>query len=451
MQWAIPLLVIACFLASCQQPPATEASNELAQAWANRVERPNIVLIVVDTLRKDHLGCYGYDRQTSPNIDRLTDSSIVYENAFSQAPWTLPAMAALLTSRYPSDLGIQGFNKRIPDSEIFLPELLAAHGYATHAVVSHDFVGAKWGFDQGFDSFESFAGGHRTISSEKVTQAALRIVDRFDEGPTFLFVHYFDPHFLYIEHPDHRLSDPPPDAESEWWAMTFKKLRAQARAGKLSSEQRDYLLALYDSEIAFTDQQIGRLLDQLESTDRFADSIVIVTADHGEEFLDHGGLGHTSTTFNELINVPLIIKWPGIAEPVRSTRYVAHVDLLPTLLDYIGIPVDHDVAGMHLRERTSDAPIFSETRRYTKVLAVIKDGVKLVYDEHRDRVQFFDLQADPAEQQGLPELATGGQLVEELNAYRRRAAQGLAGVAQDDEIEITTEELEKLKALGYVD
>jgi arylsulfatase A-like enzyme len=356
-----------------------------------------------------------------------------------------------LTSRYPAELGIEGFNKRIPDSEIFLAEILSAHGYATHAVVSHTFVGAKWGFDQGFDSFESFAGGHRTVSSEKVTQAALRIVDRFDRGPTFLFVHYFDPHFLYIEHQDHRLSDLPPDAESEWWVMAFKKLRAQANAGQLSNEQRDYLLALYDSEIAYTDQQIGRLLDPLESAGRLEDSIVIITADHGEEFLDHGGLGHTSTVFNELINVPLIIKWPGTAEPVRSPRYVAHVDMLPTLLDYIGIPVDHDVAGMHMRSRTSNAPIFSETRRYKKILAVIKDGVKLVYDEHQDRVRFFDLEADPAELQGFPELATGGQLLEELNAYRRRAATGLASVEPDVEIEITKEELEKLEALGYVD
>jgi len=443
-------LWVAGFLVSCQQPGATGEPSELDPAWARRVEKPNIVLIVVDTLRKDHLGCYGYERDTSPNIDRLAAKSVVYDNAFSQAPWTLPAVAALLTSRHPSELGIQGFRKRIPEDEVFIQEILSASGYATHAVVSHDFIGAKWGFDQGFDSFDSFAGGHRTSSAEKVTRAALQIVDRFEEGPTFLFVHYFDPHFLYMEHEAYRFSGPPPDADSEWWLMPFKKLRTQADRGQISREQRDYLVARYDSEIAFTDEQIGRLLDKVASTGRLESSIVILTADHGEEFLDHGGLSHT-TVFNELINVPFIVKWPGSVEPVRSPRYVAHVDLLPTLLDYIGIPLDHGVGGMHLRERSSGSPIFSETRRYKQLTAVIQDGVKLVYDEGKDRVQFFDLQYDPSEREALSEMDAGDHLLVELAEFRHRTQEALARLEQEDEIEITDEELEKLKALGYVD
>lgn len=443
-------LWVAGFVVSCRHPGATGGQEELDSAWAQRVEKPDIVLIVVDTLRKDHLGCYGYERDTSPNIDRLADISVVYDNAFSQAPWTLPSVAALLTSRHPSELGIQGFRKRIPDDEIFMQEILSANGYATHAVVSHDFIGAKWGFDQGFDTFDSFAGGHRTSSAEQVTSAALQIVDRFEESPTFLFVHFFDPHFLYMEHEAHRFSGSPPDGESEWWLMPFKRLRAQANRGQISEERRDYLVARYDSEIAFTDQHIGRLLDRLETTERLEDSIVILTADHGEEFLDHGGLSHT-TVFNELINVPFIVKWPGTREPVRSTRYVAHVDLLPTLLDYIGIPLEHDVSGMHLRNRSSGSPIFSETRRYKKVTAVIQDGIKLVYDEGKDRVQFFDLQYDPSEREALSAMDAGDHLLVELAEFRQRTQEGLARLEREDEIEITDEELEKLKALGYVD
>lgn len=435
----------------CQEPSATSESDELAAAWAHRIENPHVVLIVVDTLRKDHLGCYGYDRDTSPNIDRLAGKSVVYDNAFSQAPWTLPAVASLLTSRYPSELGIQGFNRRIPDREVFLQEILSVHGYATHAVVSHDFVGAKWGFNQGFDSFDSFAGGHRTISSEKLTEAALRIVDRIEETPTFLFVHYFDPHFLFMEHENHRFSGSPPDIESEWWNLPYKQLRAQARMGQLSEVQRDHLLDLYDSEIAFTDQHIGRLLDQLETAGRMDDTIVIFTADHGEEFLDHGGLGHTATVFNELINVPLMIKWPGTEKRVRSLRYVAHVDLLPTLLDYIGIPTDHDVSGMHMGDRVPTAPIFSETRRYQKVSAVIRDRVKLVYDERNKSSRYFDLQSDPAERTPLTEQESDYGLVSDLIDYQRRAQEGLARLEQDAEIEITDEERKKLEALGYVD
>lgn len=447
----IRLLLVACFLIGCRQPSATGKADELAAAWARRIENPHVVLMVVDTLRKDHLGCYGYYRDTSPNIDRLAGKSVVYDNAFSQAPWTLPAVASLLTSRYPAELGIQGFNKRIPDSEVFLQEVLSAHGYTTHAVVSHDFVGAKWGFNQGFDSFESFAGGHRTISSEKVTEAAQRIVERIDEIPTFLFVHYFDPHFLFMEHENHRFSESPPDIETEWWSLPYKQLRARARMGQLSAEQRDHLVDLYDSEIAFTDHHLGRLLGQLETAGRMDDTIVIFTADHGEEFLDHGGLGHTATVFNELINVPLIIKWPGTEKPARSMRYVAHVDLLPTLLDYIGIPLDHDVSGMHMGKRGPTSPIFSETRRYQKVSAVIRDGVKLVYDERNESSRYFDLQSDPAERTPLPELKSENGLVADLIDYQRQAQEGLARLAGDAEIEISDAEREKLEALGYID
>ena len=447
----IPFLVIAALLVSCRSSVPPADIDEFSAAWRHRVEQPNIVLIVIDTLRRDRLGCYGHDPRISPNIDRLASSSVVFDNAYSQAPWTLPSMAALLTSRYPAELGIRGFNQRIPDSEIFLPEILSDHGYAAHAVVSHDFVGAKWGFDQGFDSFQSFAGGHRSISSERVTRAALPLIDSFAENPTFLLVHYFDPHFLYIEHDDFPADPSPPEADSQWWVMAFKKLRARARRGELSEEKRDYLLALYDSEISFTDRQIGRLLKRLEEANRRRDTIVILTADHGEEFLDHGGLGHTSTVYNELINVPLLIRWPGVDEPIRSDRAVALIDLLPTLLDYVGISLDHSVSGLHMRDRTPDKAIYSETRRYQRVLGMIKSGWKLVYDENRNRVQFFDLVADPGEIRGLPEIRDGSHLLRELSAYREHAARSLAGLEQGSKIEITPEERQRLEALGYVD
>ncbi len=451
MGWTGVSLWIATLLLGCQSGETTGGEDELDSAWARRVERPDIVLIVIDTLRKDHLGCYGYERQTSPHIDALAERSLVYENAFSQAPWTLPSIAALLTSRYPSELGIQGFGKRIPDEEFFLQEILSEHGYATHAIVSHDFVGTKWGFDQGFDSFQSFATGHRTLSSEAVTDAALEKIADFDGNPTFLFVHYFDPHFFYVEHQAYGFAGPPPEAETEWWYGPWRKLRTQANRGQLSEQKRDYLEDRYDSEIAFTDKHIGRLLQALESTNRLDDSIVILTADHGEEFLDHGGLSHTTTVYNELINVPLIVKWPGAAEPGRTERYVAHVDLLPTLLDYLQIPLEHPVAGIHMRDRTPDRPIISETRRYRKITAVIQDEVKLVHDEGRGQVQFFDLSSDPSESEPLDQVENGRELFAELSRFKEQTRADLDRLEQEAEVEITPEELERLKALGYVD
>jgi len=442
----LPLLMSSCGGSSPPDPP-----DELEAAWANRVEQPNIILILVDTLRKDRLGLYGHDRNTSPNLDRLASTSVVYENAFSHAPWTLPSVAAMLTSQYPSVLGIEGFRRRIPDSAAFLQEILSAHGYATHAIVSHTFVGAQWGFDRGFDTFQSFAGGHRVVTSGIVTEAALQVVDRLNEQPTFLMVHYFDPHYLFMEHEGFRFSGTPPDAESQWWVMPHRQLNSRAYRGMISEAQRDYLYDLYDSEIAFTDFHIGRLLDRLESEGHLQDSIVVFTADHGEEFMDHYGMGHGTSVYNELINIPLVIKWPGSSKAVRSTRYVAHVDLLPTLLDYLGIPLEHDVSGVHLRDRDSEQPIISEHHRHRDLTAVIQDGTKLIYNERRDTIEFFDLRSDPVEAQPLDQVGASEGLLAELKAFQDRLGAAAGEHQPGDEVEISEEQRRQLEALGYVD
>ncbi len=192
-------------------------------------------------------------------------------------------------------------------------------------------------------------------------------------------------------------------------------------------------------------------LAELEGRDYLDRSIVVFTADHGEQFMDHGGLSHTSTVYNELVNVPLLVRWPGQVHEVRSQRYVAHVDLVPTLLDYLGIPPSPAMSGVHWRHRDPGSAIFTETRRYQKVLGVISDGVKLVVNEKTGEERFFDLRADPAEQRSLQEHQEGGRLRAELEGYRLRARQGLARLEQEADIEISDEELERLRSLGYVD
>lgn len=446
-----PVLLLAVLPSSCGREARPDPSDELQAAWADRIEQPDIVLILVDTLRRDRLGFYGHGRDTSPNLDRLASMSVVYENAFSQAPWTLPSVAAMLTSQYPSMLGIKGIREPIPDSTILLQEILSRHGYTTHAIVSHTFVGAEWGFARGFDSFQSFAGGHRVITSKKVTDVAMRLVDRLGEQPTFLLLHYFDPHYLYTEHERFRFAGARPDEEAKWWTLKFRQLEFQAQRGRISAAQRDYLYDLYDSEIAFTDFHIGRLLDRLEADGRLQNSIIIFTADHGEEFLEHSGIGHGTTLFNELINVPLVIKWPGVDEAVRSQRYVAHIDLLPTLLDYLDISLERELSGVHLRDRSSEKPIISENRQGADLTAVIGDGMKLVYDRRQDTIEFFDLDSDPAEAHPLERVGTGDELLAELWAFQERARvrddQGPIG----DEVAISEEQLRQLEALGYIE
>jgi len=444
----ITLLVVV--VAGCGDPAAPK--NELAAAWDQRVERPNIIVILVDTLRKDRLGFYGNKRDTSPNLDRFADKAVVYENAISQAPRTFPSVSALLTSQFPSAMGIAGIRERLTDKAIFLQEILSENGYETHAIVSHDFIDKKWGFGKGFDSFQSFAGGHRVVTSADVTDSALEIIDGIDaDRPTFLLAHYFDAHYLYMEHEEFRFAEPPPDADSEWWLLAFRVLRGKARRGELTPAHREYLLGLYDSELAYADHQIGRILDRLESRGLLDNSIVVFTADHGEEFLDRNGLGHGVTLFNELINVPLAIKWPGVSEGQRTARYVAHVDLMPTVLDYLEIPVEHPIVGMRYQDRTPSDAILSETHWRRDMTAVIMDGKKLFLNERENELHFFDLESDPGELNPLDRIESSGALLAELEAYREHCSTAQLFFGGGSTLDLSEEEVERLRALGYVD
>ena len=314
-------------------------------AGADRVG-PNVLLIVVDTLRRDHLGCYGYERDVSPHIDRLAADSVRYENAYSQAPWTTPSIGALLSSQYPSTLGIRNERSVLSQDLVLLPELLQEYGWSTGAVVSHGFCSSKWGFDQGFDFFdETNVLGHAGVSSAGVTRAALRFIDAHAGDPFFLWLHYFDPHNEYLSHPGHGYQRERPYRGPVNPRNNFYKLRRIL--DRLGPPDWDELRRLYDSEIAFTDHHIGRVLERLRSLELYEDSLVILTADHGEEFGDHGRLGHAHSLYQELVHVPLLVKYPG-SEPLVAEDPVALVDLYPTLLEFLGLPLPEGLVGRSL-------------------------------------------------------------------------------------------------------
>jgi arylsulfatase A-like enzyme len=309
-------------------------------------DRPSVLLIVVDTLRRDHLGAYGHPRSPSPNLDRLAADSVRYDDAVSQAPWTLPSVGSLLTSRQPGALGLTRFSSALGDDAVLLSELLQRHGYATGAVVSHRFCSSRWGFDQGFDVFdEDNARGHGAVTSPGVSDRALAFLDAHGERPFFLWLHYFDPHFDYLEHEGFGR---PRDAAYEGpirSGMEFPRL-FELR-GSLAPRDVDELRRIYESEIAFTDHHIGRVLDRLRESGRLERTVVVLTADHGEEFLEHGGLGHSRTLYQELLAVPLLVRIPGRAPGVVTSR-VALLDVLPTVLAALSLPPASGAAGAEL-------------------------------------------------------------------------------------------------------
>ena len=281
-------------------------------------ERTNVLLVVIDSIRADHLSCYGHEHDTTPELDALAAASVRYRNAFSQAPWTTPSIGSLLSSQYPTVLGIHHTESALSEELILLPEVLQASGIATGAVVSHSFTSAKWGFGQGFDFFdESNIKDYEAVTSPGVSASAIQFLDRHRDRPFFLFLHYFDPHFAYVDHD--RFSFGAGAAGYQGLVKSGQEFLPLAKQrDRLDGEDLEELHRLYDSELALTDHYIGKVLDHLRTLDLFDDALIIVTGDHGEEFMDHGMLGHAKTLYNELVSVPshcceaetAIVRWP---------------------------------------------------------------------------------------------------------------------------------------------
>jgi arylsulfatase A-like enzyme len=409
---------------------------------------PDVFLIVVDTLRADHLGCYGYERDTSPHIDRLAAEGVRFERAVSQAPWTTPSIGSLLTSRYPSEIGIHSERSVLSDDLVLLPEVLREHGYATAAVVSHHFCSSRWNFDQGFDTFdESNVKGHAAVTSEDVTRSALELVDEHPGGerPLFLWVHYFDPHFAYVGHDEHPFAGSPDYDGPVRDGLEYKYLFRMR--GALAEEDMDELRRFYDSEIAHTDRWIGALFDGLRERGRWDDALVIFTADHGEEFLDHGGLGHSRTVFDEAVRVPLIVKRPGASGAGDVVaRPVPLLDVFPTVLEHAGIESPPDVAGASLFAAAAGGPVVTETARKGGVRGLVADGYKLVHRVEEGTFVLYDLARDPGETRDVAaERPTLARRLRSMLEQWERATESRAAV----EIELGVAELEALRQLGY--
>jgi len=431
---AVLLLVVAC----------GGGDGEPAGAGS----RPDVLLIVVDTLRADHLGSYGYARDTSPHIDALAADSTRYTRAFSHAPWTTPSVAALLTSRYPASLGIANVQSPLPDGVALLPELLRDAGYRTGAFVSHSFVSRKWGFARGFDSFdESQVKGHLATTSPALSDLAIDWLERhLGDQPVFLLLHYFDPHFGYLEQRDFPFEGRDPSYTGPVRSGSLPSRFADAPETLGADDLRE-LRRLYDSEIALTDREIGRVLACLRDAGRYASSVVVLTGDHGEEFLDHGALDHAKTLYDELVRVPLLVKLPG-RPPATVDSPVALVDVLPTLLDWLDLEAPLGVRGRSLlAEAAAPRPIFLETQRLRRLRAVVHGDHKLIVDLDSGDAQLFDLAADPGERSDL-----AGERPEQVAALRRLLDDWAGGQPEvrGEPLELSDEERERLEALGYL-
>lgn len=341
-------------------------------------QRPNVLVITVDTLRAEYLGCYGHDAPTSPNIDSLAARSTLFERALSQAAWTLPSYASLFTGRHSESHGVVHRSHKLADGFVSFVELLAAAGYETAGFVSGTFTDIDWGFAQGFDSYddlgmvtsdrqgirftaeddqqirESMSSAEKRITSEEISGKAIAWMREHRDRRFFLLLHYFDAHGDFVPHPGLSEKFPPRPIERRL-VLTQRPVPQDAAAER----------ALHEGEIAFVDQHIGRVLREVEALDLENDTVVVFCADHGEEFAERYRVGHGHSVFNELVQVPLIVRVPGQG-PGRVAVPVANVDVAPTLLELCGVPFAGFGNGMSLTPCIQDpaaakrpAPAFS--------------------------------------------------------------------------------------------
>jgi arylsulfatase A-like enzyme len=409
-----------------------------------------ILLVSIDTLRRDHVGAYGYGPPTTPRVDALARESVFCEDAVSSSSWTLPAHLSMLTSVDPGAHGgvdmSHGFNRRSPT----LAALLHQAGFATHAVTSHLYVSAVYGLDDGFDHLDF----HQDRKATDVANRAVDVLDRIGDRPFFLFLHFYDPHWHY---------EPPENTrtifDKPYTGTLTGRLQDFSHRDRKSVSPADlaHLIALYDGEVRYVDDELGRVFDHLRARGLDRGTLVVVTSDHGEEFLEHGSWEHQKTLYEEVVRIPLFVRGPGVA-PRRESGPTSLLDVAPTVLAWAGVPVPVPMQGRSLLAHGADREAYGETdhtvdgthklflrggaQRWKTIVSLDREGGRVRGEE------WYDLAADPGESRSItppPSVAEPmrRRAIERWSAARRRGAGAPS-------INLSPEQRERLRALGYV-
>jgi choline-sulfatase len=297
---------------------------------APEAPRPNIVVVVIDALRPDHLGCYGYERATSPAIDGLAAEGIVFDSAITHAPWTKATFATMLTSLYPFQHGVESWESVMSDTLVTLAEVLEGHGYETICVANVLGVAGRFNVLQGFAHASTVEQYKRTAT--KSNSDAFEII-RGTDKPFFLLIHYYDAHLPYF----------PPEGYIEMVGGRVGKVPRRFgrgpndEVGKPDDEVVADQMLLYDACIRYTDDAVREIVDFLDEQDLTDETALIVTADHGEAFWEHDVCSHGEQLYDEALKVPLILSYPAVfGDAKRIDTPVGHIDLMPTVLDLAG-------------------------------------------------------------------------------------------------------------------
>jgi arylsulfatase A-like enzyme len=447
------LLTLALACASCAPDTAP-------------VRGANVVVVLVDALRADHLGCYGYALPTSPFLDELARDGVVFERAVSAASQTVPSVLSLWASVYPSRHGNQYFARknafrvgpnrtrpRVPEQLPLMAEMFQRRGYATGAVIGNALLHPDYGFARGFDRYLNLPAQQRLNvlpRGQDVNRAAFTLLEEWRERPFLLYLHYMDVHSPYQ----------PPEPYRREFVGSLRGMYSYVNGlfPILRPEDVAFTRALYDAGIRGVDDVVHELVVALRSNGLADSTLLVVTADHGDEFHEHGGMGHGWTLYQEVLHVPLVFVHPRLTRAATARRFpgpVSLVDVLPTLLELTGGEVLSGLDGVSLAplivgaEAEGENPpraLFSELG---DMKAIQKGERKLIRSMRQgEHDEAFDLQADPREQQpGAP--AWRQELATELSAFLEHAPPPLPAPAEDAPVDPRLEE--QLRALGYAE
>ena len=435
--------------------------------------KPNIVFIMIDTLRSDHVGCYGYKRKTTPNIDRFAEEGVRFAQMVSASGWTKPSLMTMFTSLPPTLHGATKARNKLRDGVTTLAAELRKTGYQTMGFCSNPTANGKFGFSRGFDVYDDFTiplacdlnlfqdfDDEQRIQAIETAPHVNRLAFRWlekkrKEGKFFLFLLYLDPHADY--------SPPAPydtmfDPDYEGFADGTSAYPGRTK-GKLTDRDKEHVVALYDGEIRYTDEHVGRLLQKLDDLRLVEDTVVLIIGDHGEEFWDHGRTLHGHSLYEELTRVPWLLRYPRrLTAGTVVKEQVCHADVMPTLLELAGLPVPAQCRGQSLVKRLTENRhldwqcAFLETETREKIQAVRVPGRKLLLRPDSGVKELYDLTADPHERVNLidsaPDWAAG--LMSRFDRWRTHVRTSEKAMADGGRPELDKKTLRHLKGLGYI-
>ena len=408
----------------------------------------NIILISIDTLRADRLGCYGYKRPTSPTIDALASRGMRFANVIAESSWTLPSHMTMFTGLFPSSHGAVAPRKSINKRIITLTQILKKEGFRTYANTEGGYVNGARGFERGFEIYDD---KHKPFI-KTIHQAQQWIEQTKSDERYFVFLHTYSVHCPY--------KSPPRYTEMFHINDTEEHDDLKGKCGNnyynrmiLNAEQVAFISNEYDAGIRYADDRLKGFVDFLEKRNDLEKTILILISDHGEEFQEHGQIGHERTLYRECLHVPLIFVAPNL-KPGIVQQTVGLVDLMPTILDMTAIALP-DLQGRSLLplmqgsfDSRQNKPRFSELDRHIRMRSVVDGPMHFIFNDRKQSRELYDMASDPREQHNLLDTQPGhaAKYQQLLQTHQKKTNKRFKAAT----IELDSEQLQQLRALGYM-